>query len=87
MNFLKCIVLLGTCFLGSSLSAQVASSESYLDAPGPTGSLKGTLLTPALKSALVVLIIPGSGPTDRDGLAIVEMPIRLIWFDCHFEGG
>ena len=29
--------------------------------------MKGTLLAPAVKSAPVVLIIPGSGPTDRDG--------------------
>lgn len=31
------------------------------------GPLKGTLLAPVSKSAPVVLIIPGSGPTDRDG--------------------
>jgi pimeloyl-ACP methyl ester carboxylesterase len=67
MNFLKRIVLFSTCLLGCSLSAQVPPVESFLDAPGPTGPLKGTLLTPALKSAPVVLIIPGSGPTDRDG--------------------
>lgn len=67
MNFLKRIAFLSTCFLSCSLSAQVPSSESFLDAPGPTGHLKGTLRTPALKSAPVVLIIPGSGPTDRDG--------------------
>lgn len=65
--FLKRIALVGACFLGCSLSAQVASSEHFLDAPGPTGLLKGTLLAPTLKSAAVVLIIPGSGPTDRDG--------------------
>jgi pimeloyl-ACP methyl ester carboxylesterase len=67
MHFLKRIVLLCACFVGCSLSAQVPPVESFLDAPGPTGSLKGTLLTPALKSGPVVLIIPGSGPTDRDG--------------------
>lgn len=38
-----------------------------MEAPGPTGPLKGMLLTPAIKSAPVVLIIPGSGPTDHDG--------------------
>ena len=67
MKFLKLLPLLCTIFLGSSLSAQVAFTESFLEAPGPTGALKGTLLTPALTSAPVVLIIPGSGPTDRDG--------------------
>lgn len=67
MNFVRRLALLGTCFLGCSLSAQASSSESFLDAPGPTGPLKGTLLAPVSKSVPVVLIIPGSGPTDRDG--------------------
>ena len=67
MYFLKRVVLFGICFLGGSLSAQVPPAESFLEAPGPTGPLKGTLLNVALKSAPVVLIIPGSGPTDRDG--------------------
>lgn len=35
-------------------------------APGPQGPLAGTLLDPDPKASLV-LIIPGSGPTDRDG--------------------
>lgn len=67
MNLLMRMAVFGTCLLGCSLSAQAASAESYLDAPGPAGPLKGTLLTPASKSVAVVLIIPGSGPTDRDG--------------------
>lgn len=67
MTFLRRIAFLGFFLFGCSLSAQVASSEHFLDAPGPTGPLKGTLLAPALKSVPVVLIIPGSGPTDRDG--------------------
>jgi pimeloyl-ACP methyl ester carboxylesterase len=67
MHLLKRIVLLCSCFLAGSLAAQVPPAESFLEAPGPTGPLKGTFLTPALKTAPVVLIIPGSGPTDRDG--------------------
>lgn len=67
MNFRKRFALLSTCFFCCSLSAQVPSSESFLDASGPTGPLRGTLLTSALKSAPVILIIPGSGPIDRDG--------------------
>ena len=35
-------------------------------APGPEGPLAGTLLDPGPKTPLV-LIVPGSGPTDRDG--------------------
>lgn len=44
--------------------------EKPLEAPGPLGPLKGTLLAPAAPDAPgapVVLIVPGSGPTDRDG--------------------
>ncbi|WP_299392695.1 alpha/beta hydrolase [Pelagibius sp.] len=41
--------------------------ESILTAPGPEGLLEGTLLKPAEGASQVVLIIPGSGPTDRDG--------------------
>ncbi len=67
MNLLNRIALVGTCLLGCAFAAQAASSATFMDAPGPTGPLKGTLLVPASKSASVVLIIPGSGPTDRDG--------------------
>ena len=39
-----------------------------VEAPGPSGKLKGTMLAPmAKKRAPPALIIPGSGPTDRDG--------------------
>ena len=49
---------------------QIASAnpiETYVEAPGPIGPLKGTMLSPALKGVPVVLIVPGSGPVDRDG--------------------
>lgn len=39
---------------------------STVTAPGPQGALEGTLID-AGKGAPVVVIIPGSGPTDRDG--------------------
>jgi pimeloyl-ACP methyl ester carboxylesterase len=41
--------------------------QTYLTAPGPAGPLKGTMLAPAAGGSPMVLIIPGSGPTDRDG--------------------
>lgn len=56
-------------------------SEIFLEAPGPTGPLKGTLLTPNSKPTSVALIIPGSGPTDRDGnnpLGVNTSPYRLL---------
>jgi pimeloyl-ACP methyl ester carboxylesterase len=42
--------------------------ESGIEAPGPNGPLKGLMLLAADRpGAPVVLIIPGSGPTDRNG--------------------
>nr|WKF61957.1 Esterase EstD [Paraburkholderia busanensis] len=64
---------------------QTAASAPFvqreIDAPGPHGPLRGTLLVPAAQDAQsvqgvhgeqgvqapVVLIVPGSGPTDRNG--------------------
>jgi pimeloyl-ACP methyl ester carboxylesterase len=45
-----------------------------------TGELHGTLLSPSAR-APVVLIVPGSGPTDRDGnnpLGVKAQPYRLL---------
>jgi pimeloyl-ACP methyl ester carboxylesterase len=56
--------------------------ETFVEAPGPLAPLKGTLLTPADNPhAPVVLIIPGSGPTDRDGdnpMGVRAAPYRLL---------
>ncbi len=46
------------------VAAAVASSNVTI--PGPLGPLAATLTEPA-KNAPVVLLIPGSGPTDRNG--------------------
>lgn len=52
----------------------IAAAERELTAPGPQGALHGTLLTadapgptPGSTPAPVIVILPGSGPTDRDG--------------------
>ena len=48
--------------------------------PGPNGPLEGTFVD-AGKGAPVVVIIPGSGPTDRDGnntLGVTAAPYRLL---------
>jgi pimeloyl-ACP methyl ester carboxylesterase len=56
--------------------------ETYVEAPGPTGPLKGTMLSPSEgPGGPVVLIVPGSGPTDRDGNSapgILAAPYRLL---------
>lgn len=60
-------------FLGFLLIFQLtvgptqAASEKVVEAAGPLGPLKGIHTTPDRASAPVILIIPGSGPTDRDG--------------------
>lgn len=41
--------------------------ETFLEAPGPLGPLKGTLLSSSPNPENIILIVPGSGPTDREG--------------------
>lgn len=60
------LVALAGAALGSAAPAQQANHELALDAPGPQGPLRGTMIELS-KDAPVVLIIPGSGPTNRDG--------------------
>lgn len=62
------------------LITAVAAAAIPLTAPGPQGALEGTYVD-AGKGAPVVLIIPGSGPTDRDGnnpLGVTAAPYRLL---------
>ncbi len=57
-----------------------AHANSDIEAPGPSGPLRGTILLPN-KDAPVILMIPGSGPTDRDGnspLGVRGEPYRLL---------
>ena len=57
-----------------------AQTGSEITAPGPLGALHGTLLKPAAPGP-VVLIVPGSGPTDRDGnnpLGVMGQPYKLL---------
>ena len=55
-----------------------ATSPRDLTAPGPQGALAGTLIPPA-EGGPLVLIVPGSGPTDRDE-TVAGIPI----FGYHF---
>ena len=41
--------------------------QSTIQAPGPDGPLVGTMLAPDSAHPPVVLIVPGSGPTDHNG--------------------
>jgi pimeloyl-ACP methyl ester carboxylesterase len=66
--------------LGVLLATLAAAAASQITAPCPKGPLAGTYLDAGAK-APVVLIIPGSGPTDRDGnnpLGVTAAPYRLL---------
>lgn len=63
-----------------ALMAATALAAGTLTAPGPSGPLVGTFVD-AGKGAPVVLIIPGSGPTDRDGnnpMGVTASTYRLL---------
>jgi uncharacterized protein len=68
---MKRLTFLGTVAAASALTVAQAKAQTAADQPislqTPTGTLYGTLtLAPHLPSP-VVLIVAGSGPTDRDG--------------------
>ena len=77
---MKVIHWLSAGGLLAALGAAPAVAQETLVAPGPQGDLAGTLVAPAEGQPLV-LIIPGSGPTDRDGnnpLGVTAAPYRLL---------
>jgi uncharacterized protein len=51
----------------AATSALADPAETEIEAPGPKGRLKGLMVSADKPDAPVVLIIPGSGPIDRDG--------------------
>lgn len=61
-----------------------AFAQTPIEAPGPHGPLAGTLLGEGPGKGVgrpVVLIVPGSGPTDRDGnnpMGVTAAPYRLL---------
>jgi pimeloyl-ACP methyl ester carboxylesterase len=74
--------LIGLVSLGGwKAEAAPMSPPHEIQAPGPAGALSGIALGPSDLSAPVVLIVPGSGPTDRDGnnpLGVQASTYRLI---------
>ncbi|HEX8239984.1 MAG TPA: alpha/beta fold hydrolase [Allosphingosinicella sp.] len=74
--------------LASSEAPAASPVESPIEAPGPSGMLRGTIVRPAAE-APCVLIIPGSGPTDRDGnspLGVAAAPYRKLAADLATRG-
>src|SRR5689334_11402674 len=65
-----------------SATANVSAAETRLSIEGPSGTLQGTLAAPdGGPKAPIAIIIPGSGPTDRDGnnpLGVTAGMYRLL---------
>ena len=58
----------------------LAAISSIVTVPGPVGKLEGTLTNAGAKAPVVVMI-PGSGPTDRDGnnpMGVKASPYRML---------
>jgi hypothetical protein len=80
MNFIKSLLIVALIF-GGATGFGAAPTETAVEAPGPSGPLKGTMLSPSTERTAAILIIPGSGPTDRDGnnpAGILAAPYRLL---------
>lgn len=66
---------------GLLLATMPARAQSMIETPGPLGPLRGTMLPGVPAGGPVVLIIPGSGPTDREGnspLGVQASTYRLL---------
>lgn len=80
MYSVKSLVIVAL-MLEVAIAFGAAPTETFVEAPGPLGPLKGTMLSPSAERGAVVLIIPGSGPTDRDGnsaAGVLAAPYRLL---------
>lgn len=60
-------MLAALVFIAATMAAPPSpATQTFVQAPGPLAPLRGTMLLPA-PGAPMMLIIPGSGPTDRNG--------------------
>jgi pimeloyl-ACP methyl ester carboxylesterase len=60
-------MLAAVMLLAATITAtRSPATQTFVQAPGPLAPLRGTMLSPA-PGAPMMLIIPGSGPTDRNG--------------------
>jgi pimeloyl-ACP methyl ester carboxylesterase len=72
----RCLLALMT-----SGAALAAGPEQAVEAPGPLAPLRGSLLGAERTGTPLMLIVPGSGPTDRDGngpLGLKASSYRLL---------
>lgn len=81
MNMRTAALLACAVSLATPVPAEPLAPGSAIEAPGPQGPLAGTLLRAEQGPGPVALIIPGSGPTDRDGnnpLGVRAASYRLL---------
>ena len=79
--------LFAAALVGVTVSAS-ANEPLEVTTSGPEGDLAGTLIAPS-EGKPVVLIVPGSGPTDRDGnnpLGVNASSYRLLAEELHRIG-
>ncbi|MGC7405331.1 alpha/beta hydrolase [Pandoraea pneumonica] len=77
---LKFATSLGLALALTAITTMTHAASTEIQASGPQGPLAGTLESPA-KPLATVLIIPGSGPTNRDGnnpLGVRAEPYKLL---------
>jgi len=88
-SFLILFVLAITLSGMFSVSGKALTTETILQAPGPLGELEGAYLATGDTSSPIVLIVPGSGPTDRDGnnpLGVTAATYRYLAQDLAKAG-
>lgn len=64
------MIFFKSILLGLSIglvSIQTFANQTEIQATGPEGALYGTMTSAQTPKAPIALIVPGSGPTDRDG--------------------
>jgi uncharacterized protein len=75
------VAMLAALLVTAALAAAPSSvTQTFVQAPGPLGPLKGTMLSPG-SGVPMALIVPGSGPTDRNGnnpLGVKAATYRLL---------
>lgn len=85
----RALTLVCAAALGAPLQAESGPVEVPIEATGPQGPLAGTMLRGSSAQGPVALIIPGSGPTDRDGnspLGVRAASYRLLAQGLAAEG-
>lgn len=73
-------LIAGMAALAAASCVQSAAVGNDIQASGPSGALRGSYVA-AAPGAPVVMIIPGSGPTDRDGnnpMGVAAASYRLL---------